>query len=177
MDANYGKESIIKNVKIICIVLIVLSSIGLFNTLLGTAVFNYTDWVLNWPKGAGSGGHRILNTFTDTMFQFIPSVLLNVLIIYFAYGTYRIKEKSRSVLSILLLIKILLTIGSLFISGLFVGVFNLAGAFHNGISGLLIFLMGGITLLFTGFMLLYYLFYRYLNKPEIKGVFMQVNLQ
>jgi len=172
METDKRNETIIKNVKIICVIIIIFSALGILST-----ISNFFGGFLNYnlDEGKWSSSISFKNVFDSVpqiVFEMIPSVLLNCALIYFAFGTYKMREKERSILSILIIIKIVFMVGGFVLIGMASGIINTFQLVNGGFRYTFVIVFFIAALVVAGISLTLFFMRRYLNKSETKTVFL-----
>lgn len=163
MEADINKENIKKNIAIIAWVLIGINIFSLYQ-------------VMN-PEKQFELSVTGQNTYFDYAYVYVMKtfdlidMLIHAAIIYFAVHTMQFNEKGRRLLSRLIIVN-MITNAAAFIASFILSFLSPYGdeiRFYISF-GLIYVLIKGI--IFNAVVLTaFYMFYRYLNKPETKSVF------
>ncbi len=167
MEIDYARENIKRNVKIIVWILIGISVLGIYQGAGG-------------PRFSFSGRHFSFSGMKGSFFNFtdfplqtniivILSMILGIAVIIYAIRTLQFDEKGRAILSKLLVIDILFQVVSSLTQIIFT--LNFARGFHWKVNSTFFISITVLVIFTLSMIVLYYFFYKFLNKPSTKAVF------
>lgn len=164
---NGGKtEKTKKNVVRIAWVIITIHALGIYQIMNSGERYNFPAHSNSIFPSIG-----LSNMFSYPFWSnilVIKSMILGIALIYFAASMLQFNEKGRKVLCILIIFDVIVKIAH--------SIFNIVYMFPFDLYfGNIIVMLGMV--IFNGAMItMYILFFRFLNKPETKAVFIEENL-
>ena len=157
MENESKTEGIRKNVIRIAWVIIVIQAIGMYKVMNEGERFNFTSY----SHGGGLAG-VFGYPFLFNIVVFI-SMIMGIALIYFSALTLQFNEKGRNVLSRLIIAEVVIVFAVFLFSGIYMFPFSISIGF------LMVILR---SIIYNGAMVvMYILFYRFLNKADTKAVF------
>jgi hypothetical protein len=173
VEIDYAKEKTRRNVKIIAWILIVMNVLGIYQGAGGN------------PKLSLSFKHFDFTNMKESFFNFtdfpihvnviiILSMILSIMVVIYAFHTLQFKEKGREMLAKLMVVEIIFQIISAIIQIVFTMEFTQGFRWMLNTS---LIITTVVLIFFTIAMtVMYYFFYRFLNKPETRSVFVDSNI-